>query len=420
MSHSGVPGASLLSSNPSYNPLGTAGTILADYGLPIAGSVLGAEFLGPAIAGITDLSAATAGGIGGALGGALTGGLTSGAPGAALGGLGGYFSGPGIGNALFGGAPAAVAGPGAAAGGEATAAGVPVTAMDPTAPLAAGINPAATVPYGTPLAPNNVGGFISQGVNAPSLADIGAPTTYGVAPGPTGILQSLGLSSPTQGYYPVGGGGATSGAVLPGEVNAPTAASLQQAIQGLPGAPAAGGGGQAWQAWLGNPTNIGGLGSALASTPGADVAGLGLLYSLFNQGNISQLGNLTNAAQAQISQAQALEQGNYPPALQQAISQQLQSQIAQIKSYYAGIGESGGTAEQQAIQTAQDQAIAGGANFISSGIQAANLGLGTLGDVVQINQGQAAQTGQAIAALAAALGGGGRGITLNIPGATTQ
>ena len=253
--------ANLVGAGPQGGPLGAfkpVGKILA----PIAGAALGAggaDFFG--LGGAIGETGITGAEVGGAAGGALAGGLEGGPLGAALGGVGGGFLGgsslfapggsldfgaaapgaAGAGAASVGGVPVAGgAAPAASAGGAASAPGDIFTnpalssmgdvygggpgaaALGTGAGADAGTASAAGAPYGSVLPANNTTGFISQ-----SVATGNAPQTIpGVAPQPSGILQDIGVTSPTPGYAPVGGGGQSSGAILPGQVDPTTMARI--------------------------------------------------------------------------------------------------------------------------------------------------------------------------------------------------
>lgn len=272
---------------------------------PIAGGLLGSAFLP---------------GIGTALGSSLFGGAAGDALATGLGaGLGEATAGKGLGADLL---AAGTAGAGEYFTGAAQAADSAIGNG------ASSLGNAAGFPSSTVAAPTaTAAGSAAQVAANPDLIDQAASQV-----GSTGLTSELGATAP----------GAAGGA-LP----ASTAAAAPTGLLG-----------QA-QAALGSP-----LGKA--ATALAPVA----LRTL--QGN--QLTPQQKALQAQAEQANAqgqqlenyLSTGTLPPGEQAGLDQALQDQIAGIKSDFARRGLSGSTMEQQALQSAQNQAQTQKATLASS------------------------------------------------------
>lgn len=338
------------------------------------------------------------GGAGGAIGGAL-----GGSTGGIIGGIAGAAGGGALGADLTGRNPLTGAIEGGAAAGLADAIGSSFSSASPTAGASGGpAPPGASAGGGAPPA-----GLIGGAADATSaVGDITstplAPPGFDVSPTSAAELNSanpaataLAQSGTVSGQPDVanvlsGGGGGNVGG---GSAAAPGTAQtiLSQLGQG----------------------NIGGAagtaGTALLNNPSALIAGGGLLYNTLQNNNApnlnSNLGTLTGQEGTVFNEANSLAQGNLPPTIQTAIGNQLQGQIAQIKSYYAGLGMSGSSSELAAIQQAQNNAQAQAAQYVTTGLQVAGASPQTLSNVLNINQSQQQQTGQAIANLAAALGG---------------
>ena len=340
MAHSGIPGASLLSSNPKYNPAGTIGTYLPDIGAAAGEIVAPGNPLSTAAfltKGGFDLSQGnTLGGIANLIGGGL-----------------GAFGG-------FGGGTAGAAAP-AAGGGAAV-----------TGPAATG--------FGTSLSD-----FLSN----PSLAGAGNVATSGWQ----GLLNSLGLGSntaTTQGFNPLAaGGGPIAGGAAPGS-GAPFALSPAAGATPEANAVALAVGNAAGLAGPlgGAPAAPGGIEGLLAAHPLLTLGG-GLLGSellapklsgLVDSGLTSQESGLLNSIQPAVNAANQLigseTSGNLPPGAQASVSQALNADIEQIKARYAALGDSGSAAEQQDIANAQNQSAANSFNIAT---QATNTGLTALG-----------------------------------------
>jgi len=347
MSHSGVPGASLLSSNPSYNPLGTFGTLLPDL------AAAGGEIIAPG----NPLSTAaflTKGGFDLSQGNIL----------------------PGLLN--FAGAVL----PGVLSGTEGSAAGADTAgAAATTTPAAAGSSLSDFL--GSNLF-SGVGNSISTGFNnvLNSLGLGGAP-----AAGGTGGVTAAGSTAPI-----------TATALPPPSVSDFTALSPSSiselassnpagtaAINAITGGPAASSGGGILSSVTdftkAHPflTQIGGLAGAQLLSP--------LLSQITGGGQTAQEKALLQNAQATQGQAQglinSLTSGTLPPGAQQSVQQALDADIAQIKSRYAAMGISGSAAEQTDIANAQNLAAS---NKFQLAQTATNTGLTELGLTDQIYQ----------------------------------
>jgi hypothetical protein len=157
---------------------------------------------------------------------------------------------------------------------------------------------------------------------------------------------------------------------------------------------------------------------------GGAVAGGGLLYNLISGGTATQglsaLENEANTLQGQSSQLTSyLQSGNLPPGLQETVNNASAAAKAQVRGYYASIGQSGGTAENTALSQVDSNTASQigniGESLLTTGINEAQITGQLLQGIIGINQKQSAATASSIASLAAALSGGG-GIRLQVPG----
>jgi hypothetical protein len=428
----GAGGGALLSAAGGGSP----GTGALEGALIGGGGAIGGE-LGPAG---SSLGTIAGGAAGGALGHAIEGGnpLTGAIEGAIPGlvsGISGSLSSPSGGaapGAMGGAAPAATAGGAAAAPGDWSGAFQPgdifsggggpgAAALGTGAAADAGTASAAGAPYGSVLPPNNTTGFISQ-----SVATGNAPGTIpGVAPQPSGFLQDIGITSPTPGYAPVGGGGQASGAILPGQVSPSTMAQYQQAATGLPGAGASGGGAGGGTAadpgFLSNLTQ-GNFGAAAKDIPlGAVIGGGGLAYeALKGQPPIPNLSNLNQIAGQAESNSQTLINaelsGQLPAGAAAGVQQGLESAQAAIRSQFASLGLSGSAQEAEALATAAQTSAANSFNIAAQmgqqGISLAGLPAQVYQTIMQATLQNDQEFSQAVTNFATAAAGGGARIQI--------
>lgn len=373
MSHSGIPGASLLSSNPHYNPLGQAGTLLPEAaaaaapfvlgpaGLPISAGILGTKggfqlSQGNTLGGVLDLAGA---GLAGA--GALGVGPLAPAPAAgAAGGAGGAAAGAAPGDA-FSQIPASFGdvygGPGAAAIG---------TGTSPVSDIAAGAG--GGVPQGN-LSP----GTVSQLVKPSPTAGLQGPVTF-------------------SGGNPVGGptgpaSGATPGA--PGFLDSIKAGDI---------------GGAASAA-----------GQGILNHPGLALSAAGLGFeALKGQPAIPNLSNLQSQADQLAQQGAALRApltgAPLPTGAQSAIDQGVQSAQAAIRSHFASAGLSGSSMEASALAQAEEagvqQRFQVASQMAQQGAQLTGMDLSTYQSIIQATLGQDQQLQNAIANFAGSMAGG--------------
>ena len=279
---------------------------------------------------------------------------------------------------------------------------------------------------GTPAAPTGVsaatlgGGFPvdTSGATDPFASGAGGLGAGTSAGSPLGITTAPSTSVLTAGYAPTtaaptGGGGGYSGT---------GGGSGGGAIGGK--TPLASSGSGLWNDLTsGNVSNLpGDVGKLIASNPGAVLAGGGLLYNLLRNNNIPGQSQLTGEAAQLAAQGKKLssylQKGTLPPGVQTSIQTATAAAEAAIRSKYASMGLSGGTAEQQEINGIRAAAVSQGTqiaeNLLNTGITESNLAAGIYENLIKINQDQSAATGQAIANFAAALNGTTPGITLKV------
>jgi hypothetical protein len=406
---------------------------------------LGSLFGGGAAAAAPEVGAATIGAGAGAAGagdlGALVGtgeGLFGGSTGLA-------------GTALAGGAGTDL---GALAGaGGATAAGTAADFL--AAPAASGFNAGALTP-----------GISAADLAAPAGAPGGGAGVLGAVPGiqPSGVggvsVFDTGTSavpgvSPTGTPAPVSGNIAPAGASAVGSAAPSSVVGTPDATATVPGATGATSvGGAPLNAapsssisQLLNPqTWENSIVKSLTSNPlGIGLGAAGLGYSIYNQSqNTKNVQNLENQAATEAANANQLTQqgnqltsyltsGTLPPGYQVQVTQAINSAIANAKSNAAQQGLSTdptqNTALAATIAQIQDQQpilqeqlaaqlASTGGNLLSTGASVAGISGNLYSSLVQNDTTQAANTGKAIAALAAALGGksqaslGGQTITI--------
>lgn len=328
-----MPGTSLLSSNPKYNPLGTFGTLLPDIGAA-AGEVVapGNPFSTAAF---------------------LTKGGFDLSQGNILGGLG-QFAGAGLPFVLPSGLPGSVegAGTGAAATGASTGAA------------------SSLLPSWLTNLPGNIESYFSGGGggaagDAATAAPSAAGGFGGAAPG-SGAPFNL---APTAGASP------EANAVALGLNPVSTGATTSGALSAATGGGAGGGAGNIF--------------STISNLPSWAKVGGGLLLSqllspllskITGGGLTSQEQNLLKSAQGQLSGSSALinslQSGVLPPGAQAAVNQATNADIENIASRYAGTGQAGSMGEQQDIANARQQAAA---NQFTEAQSAAQTGLSELG-----------------------------------------
>ncbi len=370
MSHSGIPGANLLSNNAKYNPAGSFGATWLSPTTFAEGTanLLGAGPRGGPLGGVKNITGplTAAGlnfipGVGPALSAADFAAQAGGqfANGNTLGGildLGGAGYGA---YGAFGGGGGAGAAPAAGTG---TAASTPSTWDNLMASLGVGGNTAAAPADAG--ASGNVGDFTA--LSPSSAAELSASDPAGQAA----------IDAAT--------GGPAAPAASPG---------ILGKISAFTGA----------HPFL---TTAGGLvGSQLLSPALSGIGGGGLT---------SQEKAMLSAQQPGINAANQLvgseASGVLPPGAQASVSDALQSDIANIKSRYAAMGDSGSSAEQQDIANAEQQAAANQFNIASgataTGLKALNLNQSTYNTLVQDQLARQRQLQQAFAGYFNALGMG--------------
>jgi len=325
-------------------------------------------------------------------------------------------AGSGIGDAaggVLGGAGGTVVGDLASAfGSGGDVAGGVASAADPVAGGAAG----AVSGLGTAAAP----AAASAATLAPQLG-LGAdalPTDL-TGSGGGALMTDVGAANPAT---PGGGGPDTGGAgwnpaATPGGGWANTDASTGFQDAGSGAAPNAmpeqqGMLGQAGE-YAKDAAGALGLTSKNALPAALTAAGLG--YSMMKPNSIpgqKTLGNQANALSAEGAQLQSyLQNGTLPPGIQTAVDQATKHAAQAIKSKYAQMGASGSTMEQQEINQLQlnatTQAATIATQLLGQGLTATGMSNQIYETLLRTNTAQSAQTGNAIASLAAALGGGG-------------
>ncbi len=357
MAHSGVPGASLLSSNPSYNPLGTFGTLLPDIGAA-AGEIYApgnplstAAFLtkggfdlsqGSILPGLLQFGSA-----------ALPFVLPSGAP---------------------GGAGGTDAGATAATGSEGFGASLSDFLSNPSFSGAGNLLSSA----GSSIANTASSGWNSF-LNSIGLGNSAAPAAAAGSASSAPIDLLSGGANPAAAITTTGAAGTPD--VGPLLLDSSGNFSLTGANPAAITATGAGG-------TAATPSIFDAISNFTTQHPyltlGAGVAGSQLLSPLLSNitgGMTSQEKALLAAQQPAINAESELisseETGNLPPGAEAAVSSALAADIANIKSRYAATGQSGSSAEATDIANAQQQAAANqfqiAAQATQTGLQAAGI-----------------------------------------------
>jgi len=129
---------------------------------------------------------------------------------------------------------------------------------------------------------------------------------------------------------------------------------------------------------------LGSIGSSIAKNPLSLVGAGGLVYDLI-KGNQKPGGANYDALTAQAQQADAQSQqqesyltsGTLPPGVQASVDAAKESAMATIRSQYANMGQSGSSAEAEALSNAEQLAVSSGATIAtqlySTGITQAQL-----------------------------------------------
>lgn len=355
--------------------------------LGAAGPVVGGAVTGAATGAGT--AAATGGNIGqGALLGGITGGVT--------GGIGEFA--PNIFGGVFGGTPdaGAVTAPATTGAGDLqTAANIggsaaPPTAASPVASIAGGgtapVDLTAAANTAAPLTPDTSG--LPAGTSAGGGANIPSSNLAGAANTATGTPFSAAATTTPGFNYDA----STIGKIL-------NSAGITTAGQ-----------------------DPGIIASTLAKNPQALLSGGGLLFNLLQNSQPKGLNQLTSEAGAIAAEGSQLESyvnsGTLPPGAQTALNQAVSSAKAQVRSKFSAMGQSGSTAEQQALQQIDINAV--GQQFqiadqlLTAGLNETNLSANLYADLTKINQATNASTGSAISSFAAALAGTSPGLTLKL------
>lgn len=332
-----------------------------------------------------------------------------------LGGLGADAAGAGGAEALSGvGAEALGAGAGATeaalgfAGDAGATGGAAAGAATDATSTALGLAPTAAAPTTATTAVANAAGsgFDPSAGLDPLKFLYDQPAAAGGTP--SGLPTSGGVGNIASSYNGAdaltSGGGATGGA---------TGGST----------PAAASGSKSFLDTLG--TGISNIPNQIASNPLSIAAPLvgaaGLGYALYNQKNNPAGGaaqNQLNAvAPGQISQGQGLQQylanGTLPPGAQAQVDQQIKAAKAQAISAAAKQGLPTDPSQNSALAAQfaqiessavqQQQQLA--SNLFNQGSAEVGVGTGVLNNIMQVNQQQTAQTGQAISSFASSLAG---------------
>jgi len=178
---------------------------------------------------------------------------------------------------------------------------------------------------------------------------------------------------------------------------------------------------------------VGGAESSITRNPlGIALAGGGLAFNMLNpnQPGKAQIDQLSAIAAQQQQQGQRLsaflENGTLPPGLQTSVDMATQAAKARAvqnaassglptdPSHNSSLAQTFTTIDQQAVATAGQL----GAQMLQLGMSETQMASTILNQLLVADQHQAQATGQAIANFAAALGGGGNRINLNLGGAS--
>lgn len=386
---------------------GAIGLTAADTALTGAIGTVGAGIVEGGIEG-AGLGALTSAITGGKVGeGALVGGITGGIGGGIEGGFGGTtpFGGTTAAPGVSGGTGSAVApagAPGAPALGSSAGVGTvggsaaPATAIGPS--LGGGFSP------GAASGADGIVGQLGSGSSSFSgFVDDAPGAAAAPSPGTIAAPQN------TTGAGGAAGSGFANGGALATLNNAPPAV-------------ASGGGGVSG---ILESLGIGNSDADFISPVNAGKLALGVgtaAYDLTRPGikslpGYSQLSSEASTLGAQGQQlASYVNTGNLPPGAADAVSQATQQAIATVRSKYASMGQSGSTAEAEAVSGIQQQAAAEGFNIatqlLNSGINESQLASGIYQTILQANVSENNEVTSAISGLAGALGGGGATIKL--------
>lgn len=323
----------------------------------------------------------------------------SAAAGAGLGAAGAAISGGDVGKgALIGGATGGVAGGiSDVVGGPGTVFGQNFGSGGADVPTGTAVSTGTGAPVADLAASSGGAGVSAAGVAPPAgagggMADLTQLDSSGSFASPAGAPGDVGAA-------PITAASGDAASVPFGSDQVPT-----QALAGKPDASSGG-----------TFSDI--LGKVKAN-PGAVVSGAGLLTNLI-RGNQPPAGstNLTNQANQFSAQGQQLSSyintGTLPPGAQAGIDQAVKSMQAGIRAKYAANGiPPNSTMEQQELNNvtlqAQAQAFQIANQLLSQGISESGLASGIYENLIKVNEQQNADTGNAIANFAAALGGSGR------------
>lgn len=146
-----------------------------------------------------------------------------------------------------------------------------------------------------------------------------------------------------------------------------------------------------------------------------DLASAGQLPKGSNQ-LLSEAGTQAGLAKSYAAQAEGEGQGILPAGAQALVQQNLDANVAAIKTKYAGLGMSGSSAETQDINAARNQALAQtfaiGQSLAQSGLQevtsSSGLEANILNQIMNAETAQNTQLGDALASFAGASVDGGR------------
>ena len=414
-----------------------------------AAAIVGSAFLGPEVGvGLETLGMTTgAETLGGALAGAGLGAASSAATGkdpltgALMGGAGGALA-PNLGD-IFSGVTGALGLGGEAAAGEAMAA---------PASFGAGWDAPLTPAIGSNIAPGGMsaaGLGSSGGLNlgdafttqfGPSLAGTAGPVTMEPIAAPSGATQTADVAA-----SPVGPQAAPNQSDMSwlGPQGAPPqqAPGMQYAGQGptFAGNQAAleaatkGAGSAAAKpfdyagSWLGSsgvPQNM--ITEAIAKNP-LQAAGIGLsggmmLKNLMGDQTVPGQGQLTDAQKRLSEQSQQmmgyLNNGQLPAGAQASLDRMVKNAQAAVRSQFASHGMSGSTAEQDAMQQIQTNALIAqnqmATQLFGQGVQLAGMDMNAINNIITQNTAAAKEMGQSLSNFAAALAGGGPQVQLRL------
>ncbi len=451
----GAGGSALLGKDPGKGALfgGLTGGIGG-----AAGPVAGALGVDAGTAGY-DLIGAGLGAAGGAAGGAATGGNIgiSALTGGVAGGLNALLT-PGAGAAPGAGAtPSAPGGPAVTPLGDNAAAGVAQTPAL-SAPSATGGAAGGGVAASTAIQSGGLADLtaptssLGSGAGAISVSDLGAPggiegLTVTGSPVGSSAAGILGPAAATGGALGTGaalaGGdsatkGTGSGAISVSDLGGPGGVSgaplstplggAQGTVLGPQAAPGAAGAAPAqnsFSKFISHPS-LDNAGNILTSNPASVIGALGLGYEALTQPKLpsesATVGAINDQAGALSKQATQLESyinnGTLPAGAMAQITQAANAAKATLKSRYAALGLSGSTSEATALaqvdQQIQGQIFQQGQTLLEEGIKESGLSADLYKAVLGETNAQNTIMSGAISNFAAAVAGGGKGISLNL------